>query len=82
MHFFPTIFEQFSILGIAISQASFLSVGINNVSTREISDEENTVAVAKKTSNRRNAIAVKSDMRNKGAKKPKKSINLPVKIKG
>lgn len=82
MHFFLIISGQFSILGIAISQASFLSVGINNVSTGKISDEENTVAVAKKTSNRRNAIAVKSDMRNKGAKKPKKGINFAVKTKG
>ena len=72
---FSTIFRPFSIFGIATNQVDFPSVSRNDVNTGKTNDKENTVIVAKKTSDGENAIAIESDIRNERVGESKGGVN-------
>lgn len=64
---------------MAINQAGSLSVDQNDVNTGETNDGKNTVTIAKEIGGRENAIAIETNIKNKEAKEPKKSVNFAVK---
>ena len=82
VHFSLTIFGLFYTLGIVINQADFSSVGSNNVNTSKTNDEENNGAVAERTDNRKNTIAIKFNIKNKRPREPKKCVDSIIKNEG
>lgn len=78
MHYSPTILRPFSILCVAINQASSPSVGPNDIDVSKTSGGENTIAIAGRTNGGGNAVVMESDIRNKGAGEPKKGVNFVI----
>lgn len=66
---------------MATNQVNFPSIGLNNTNASKTNGKENIIAVARKTSNRRNAVAVKYDLRNERARDSKRGIDSAIKNK-
>lgn len=76
-----TILRLFFIFSLVINQASSLSISSNNANIGKTSIRKNNIVVAKKTSVERNNIIIEFNIKNKGIKELKKSINLTIKNK-
>ena len=67
---------------MATNQADSPSVGPNDVNTSKTSGGKNTIAVARGTSGKRNAIAIESDISNERAGELKGGVNSTVRNEG
>lgn len=71
MHSFSIILRPFFTFGVAINQASSLSIGPNNVNIVKTSIRENFASAARETSSGWNLVAMESNTRNKGQRSQK-----------
>lgn len=76
IYFSLIISRLFSILGITTNQANSSSIDPNNVNIGKTNSDENTVAVAKRTSGKKNAVIIGSNIRNKRAESQKRASIL------
>lgn len=77
--FFLIIFGPFFTLNVAINKTGSLLLSSNNVDIGKTSGRENTVTVAKKTSDKENTIAMEFDIKNEEMEELKKGDDSAIK---